>query len=64
MTKKCIFQRVIFIVILLFAAGNSAWAKTIPREAQKHMNRRQGLPRAGQHLTLILDMNRGTGINK
>lgn len=39
MTKKCIFQRVIFIVILLFAAGNSAWAESVSREARKHMNR-------------------------
>jgi tetratricopeptide (TPR) repeat protein len=27
------------IAILLFAAGNSAWAETVSREAQKHMNR-------------------------
>jgi len=39
MTKKYIFQRVVFIVILLFISGNSAWAQTVPREAQKHMNR-------------------------
>lgn len=34
-SRYCLFC----IAILLFAAGNSAWAETISREAQKHMNR-------------------------
>jgi len=33
--RSCLFC----IVILLFAAGNSAWAESVPREARKHMNR-------------------------
>ena len=33
--RYCLFC----IVILLFAVGNSVWAQTVSREAQKHMNR-------------------------
>ena len=41
MTMKWNFSgyRLFCIAILLFAAGNSAWAETVSREAQKHMNR-------------------------
>ena len=41
LSKCCLFC----IAILLFAAGNSAWAESVPREAQKHMNR--GMAAAG-----------------
>ena len=41
MTMKWNFSgyRLFCIAILLFAAGNSVWAQTVSREAQKHMNR-------------------------
>lgn len=35
LSRCCLFC----VAILLFAAGNSTWAETISREAQKHMNR-------------------------
>ncbi len=35
LSNYCLFC----IAILLFAAGNSAWAETVSREARKHMNR-------------------------
>ena len=41
MTKKIHFSGscLFCIAILLFAIGNSTWAESVPREAQKHMNR-------------------------